>query len=133
MKGIIVGAGRAGQDLHYGAFKVAGAEILAFVDPNLDAAKKAAERFNLKNYFSSIEEALDNLTVDFVSICTPPQTHYGIAKYALEHGCHVLLEKPLSITVEEAEKLDKVRAKTEKTLEVIHNYKFAPWFLRIKK
>src|SRR5690606_38478171 len=56
--------------------------------------------------------------IDAVSICTWNNTHAEIAIYALEAGKHVLVEKPLSMTVEEAEAVEEAQKKSGKTLQV---------------
>ncbi len=57
-----------------------------------------------------------------LSIVTPNHVHFGPAKAALERGFHVICDKPLSITVEEAEELERLVAKTKLRFCVTHNY-----------
>lgn len=61
--------------------------------------------------------------IDFVSITTPNHTHYAVAKYFLEHGIHVVCEKPLCFTVQEAEEL--VRLSKEKNLFFAVTYTYS--------
>jgi len=60
-----------------------------------------------------------------VAICTPPQARYGIARYALERGTHVLLEKPPAVTLSELEDLSELAAKTGATLFCAWHSQFA--------
>ena len=60
--------------------------------------------------------------MDFVTICTPNFCHYEIAKACLEAGFHVVCEKPLSMTVEEAEDLEAIVKKTGLMFCLMHNY-----------
>ncbi len=127
IRGIICGTGRAGTYLHYGALKAAGAEIVAFVDISEEMAKKACEQYGVKNYYTSIEEALKSeKNIDFVDVCTYSATHLPIAKVALEHGCNVLVEKPITETIEEVEELKKLREKYGKVVCAVHNHRFYP-------
>lgn len=127
IRGIICGTGRAGTYLHYGALKAAGAEILAFVDINEEIAKKVSKQYGVKNYYSSIEEALRNeKDVDFVDICTSTSSHLPIAKIALQHGCNVLIEKPITDTIEEVEELKRLKVQYNKVICAVHNHKFYP-------
>jgi len=60
--------------------------------------------------------------IDFVSVCTPNNWHYPIAKAFLEAGFNVMCEKPMTMTVAEAEDLVKVVEKSGKTFGLMHNY-----------
>ncbi len=59
---------------------------------------------------------------DFVAICTPNYTHFPIAKMCLENGFNVMCEKPMTITVKEAEELASLVKKTKLTFGVMHTY-----------
>ena len=74
--GIIIGAGRAGTYLHYGALIKAGARIAAIVDQNEALAKEACSRFGIESFYTDTETALDRCPeAEFVDICTFPSTH----------------------------------------------------------
>ncbi len=60
--------------------------------------------------------------IDFVSITTPNNSHFPIARAFLEAGIHVMCEKPMTLTVEEALELEKLVAKTGKVFGLMHNY-----------
>lgn len=77
-----------------------------------------------------LDDALDH--VDAVVIATPPGTHAAIAHRALEAGKHVLVEKPLATTVEDAELLVKTAAQRDRCLMVGHTFEYnaAVWKLR---
>lgn len=60
--------------------------------------------------------------MDFVSIVTPNHMHYAPAKLALQHGFHVVCDKPLCMTLEEAEDLEKSVAESELIFALTHNY-----------
>jgi len=132
-KGIIVGVGRAGTHLHFGSLTANGAEILAFVDINKDAAKKTAKKFGIDKYYTTLEEALSENKVDFVSICTTAKSHFLLSKLALQKGCHVLLEKPMVSDLAEANKLLKIIESTGRSVCVVHNHKFYPNIQDAKK
>lgn len=69
---------------------------------------------------------MNSHAVDLVSVCTPPQTHFGLVKTALEAGSHVLVEKPIFESLEEAELIREIAAKTERIVCPVHNRRFAP-------
>ena len=74
--------------------------------------------------FPSMEAMLDGVPeLDAVAICTPPSTHYPLARLALSRGKHVLLEKPPCASIAELEHLAQLAAARERTL-------FATWHSR---
>jgi predicted dehydrogenase len=68
------------------------------------------------------QKVLKNPAVDAVVIATPVATHYAFARQALEHGKHVLVEKPIAASVAEAESLLDIAAKHHLTLMVDHTF-----------
>ena len=68
-------------------------------------AQQLAERFTIPGVFSNAQEMLKAVSPDVVHITTPPQSHYTLARECLEAGSHVYLEKPFTLTSEEAESL----------------------------
>ena len=83
--------------------------------------------------YSSLEEALKIHDVDLVVITTPNHLHGQQARMALEHSCHVLVEKPFTLNSEEAEALVDLANAQNKQLCVYHNRRFDGDFLTIKK
>ena len=83
--------------------------------------------------YSSLEEALKIHDVDLVIITTPNHLHGQQARMALEHSCHVLVEKPFTLNSEEAEALVDLANAQNKQLCVYHNRRFDGDFLTIKK
>ena len=78
-------------------------EVVALAD-EAGAEQKAANLYVPKAY-SDYKEMIEKENLDSVHICTPNFTHYDIAMYAMERGLHVICEKPMTCTVEEAKKL----------------------------
>lgn len=126
LRGVIVGTGRAGTDLHYGAFASVGAEIQAFVDVDAAKARAAAESCKVPAFYTSLEAALQEKGIDFVSICTGLPSHYSLACQALDAGCHVLVEKPFTESLDQAVALKKQAEEKKRHLSVIHNRRFFP-------
>lgn len=81
----------------------------------------------LKKYQDIIED------VDAVSIVTPTQTHYKVAKYFLENNKHVLLEKPMTETVAQAKTLNNIAKKNKCILQIGHLEQFNPAIRKLKK
>jgi predicted dehydrogenase len=72
-------------------------------------------------------------SLDFIDICTPPRDHASIADAALEHGLHVLCEKPLTCSLEEGRSLLAHAKTVQRVLFPCHNYKHAPMIKAIRE
>ncbi len=82
-----------------------------------------------KRAYSSYQELIEKELklpegerMDFVSVCTPNNFHFPIAKALLEAGFHVMCEKPMTLTVKEARDLVKIVRKSRKVFGLMHNY-----------
>ncbi len=107
LRAAIVGAGLIAGKKHIPAFlrhknKV---ELTALCDLNQDGARKLAAQFGVPRVYSDIGEMIEKERPDLVDICTPPQTHVRLAVEAMDRGCHVLIEKPMALTVAECDKI----------------------------
>jgi predicted dehydrogenase len=110
--------------------KLDNAEIVAVSDLNEASAKNTARLWNIPHYFSSLSQIIENVHVDLVDICTPPQSHASLAVQAMEAGSHILLEKPMTMTVEDARKIVACQKITGMKAGVMHNELFEPPVLR---
>jgi len=122
IRAAVIGVGHFGQ---YHADKLAaaeGVEFVAAVDRHVDRAVAIAARHGVE---AMTDYRLLLGRVDAVSIATPPASHYPIAKDFLEHGAHVLVEKPITQTMEEADSLIRLAADRGKVLQVGHIERFS--------
>ena len=93
-------------------------ELVALCDLNEQRLQEKGEKYGVTTLYSTHEELLQNKDIDAVSICTWNNSHADIAIAALEADKHVLVEKPLSMTVEEAIAVEEAAKRTGKTLQV---------------
>src|SRR5881227_1544493 len=99
----LVGAGYI-SDYHVAAIRrLRDVEIVGVYDVAADRAAALAARHGLRA-FNSID-ALCEAGANVIHVLTPPQTHADVACQALELGCHVLVEKPLTVEVEDCERI----------------------------
>jgi predicted dehydrogenase len=122
----IFGTGFMGR-VHLEALRrVEGVEVVAIVGRQLESAKRLGAGFGIEKAESDYHKVLRDESVDAVHICTPNALHFQMAKDALLAGKHVLCEKPLSTTVEEAQEL--VNLARERNLRncVCHNLRYYP-------
>ena len=94
------------------------AELFAVCDLNEQRAREKKEQYQAELIYTDYHELLANPDIDAVSICTWNNTHAEIAIAALEAGKHVLVEKPLCKTVEDALKVEEAVKKSGKVLQV---------------
>jgi UDP-N-acetylglucosamine 3-dehydrogenase len=102
----VIGCGAWGYHHARVYSELPGVRLEAVTDLDPRRVQRVTERFHCKGY-SSVERLLDEADVDAVSICTPTVTHFEIASLALTARKHVLVEKPMTDNVAEAEKLIK--------------------------
>nr|QNO54473.1 inositol 2-dehydrogenase/D-chiro-inositol 3-dehydrogenase [Methanosarcinales archaeon ANME-1 ERB7] len=127
MKIAIVGSGRAARELHLPYFKeMEECEVVALCDPQVEWTRKVAHQFNVPNVYPTLREALENEKINAVCICSIPQNHLDEVLTAFEFGCHVLLEKPIAMNMDEVKKMKIAQEKAGKVFSVVHNYKFMP-------
>lgn len=92
--------------------------LYAFCDLNLERAVKKAEPYGVKHVYSDYMAMIKDPLLDAVSICTHNDSHAPIAIAAIRSGKHVLVEKPLCKTVQEALEVEKAAADSDKVLQV---------------
>jgi predicted dehydrogenase len=132
LKGITVGCGFFGNVHLEGWSRVEDAHILAVVDREGEKARASASRFGLKAYVD-LEQAIEELSPDFVDVATRPDSHLEIVKSATERGCHVLCQKPIAPTWDESVQLVETCKRHDARLMINENWRWQPWYREIKK
>jgi UDP-N-acetylglucosamine 3-dehydrogenase len=107
-------------------------EMVAFADPVIERAEQMAQTHGGKAY-ASYEELLKNEKVDAVSVCTPNFLHAPMAIAAANAGAHVLVEKPMATTEEEAQQMIEAARKNGVYLMVGHNQRLMPPHVKAKE
>jgi UDP-N-acetylglucosamine 3-dehydrogenase len=120
----IIGCGSIAQHRHLPEYAFnRHVELVAVCDNNGERATKIAEKYGVKA-FTSYEELLKSGEVEAVSVCTPNYLHAPITIAALQAGVHVLCEKPMATSKEEAEAMIKAAKQSGKKLMIAHNQRF---------
>jgi len=107
-------------------------KLIGYYDPVTGRAEKLAEKYGGK-VFKSVEELLDCREIDAVSVCTPNKYHAPITIAALKAGKHVLCEKPMATSLEEAQQMIDTSRQAGKFLMIGHNQRLAPAHIRAKE
>ena len=122
----IIGAGGMLQ-YHAAGFKAAGGQLHAICDMNQEAAKSAANTYDVPNVFADSQKMLEELQdLDAVSIITPNRTHRPLALQALQAGKHVFCEKPPALNASEVKQMKEAAENAGKTLMFNFNNRARP-------
>lgn len=108
------------------------AKLVACCSADIAGAELFANQYDLEA-FDRYEDLLASPSVDAVSICTPSGLHTPQALQALEAGKHVFMEKPMSLTLEEADRLIDAQEKSDCKVGIISQFRFAPAVQEIKR
>ncbi|EJL72423.1 Gfo/Idh/MocA family oxidoreductase [Chryseobacterium populi] len=104
--------------------------ISAIVERSKEESK---EKYPDATIYHSVEDMLKNADIEVAVVNTPVQTHFEYAKMALEAGKHVVVEKPFTVDVSEAEELVKLAEEKGLFLSVYQNRRFDRDFLQVQK
>ena len=108
------------------------ATLVGVADNNVEYARSFAQKNGVKAY-ENYQELLQDESVDVVCICTPSGFHASNAIDALNAGKHVVLEKPMSISNEWADKVIEACERTGKKLTVVSQFRFSEDIKKVKK
>lgn len=119
----IIGCGRVAE--HHLKFLVQSkkVQVVGLVDKNINQARKLGEKYGIQNLFSSIDNLLNFGAIDALHITTPPQYHFEQACKAIERGIHLFIEKPITLSFDNTQKLY--------TLAEDKNIKICPDFINL--
>ncbi|WP_277678121.1 Gfo/Idh/MocA family protein [Gracilibacillus dipsosauri] len=101
-------------------------ELKVIAGRNEEAVKEAQEKMGWESYETDWRKVVERDDIDVIDIVTPNHTHAEIAIAAAEAGKHIITEKPLALTVEEAEQMLAAVKKNGVKHMICHNYRFAP-------
>ncbi len=107
-------------------------EIVAFCDPHPERAERLANKYGGK-ICKKYSDILELKSVDAVSVCTPNAFHAPITIAALKAGKHVLCEKPMATSAEEANAMIAAAETSGKNLMIGHNQRLAPLHVKAKQ
>ena len=99
---LLIGCGYIGYQHIEGIYDKENVTVIAVIDKNEETAKEFAERFGALHYGTDYRPYLDDPRVEIVIVATYTDTHFSITKESLEHGKHVICEKPIARSLEEA-------------------------------
>lgn len=123
----LLGLGAIAQVVHLPILHtMPGVKLAGVCDVDRTKASAIAGRFGIERVYRSDDDVFADPDLDGIIICTPSYLHHVQATAALEAGKHVLVEKPLAIVAEEAEKVVVAAERADRTLMVAMNNRYRP-------
>jgi predicted dehydrogenase len=129
----IIGCGHWGKNYIRIFSDTPKAKLSICCDSNANALKSISTKYPEISTTTNYNEILSNKDISIVIVSTPASSHYEIIKTALESGKDVLAEKPLTIKLEESEKLVEIAKSKNRILMVGHTFLFNPAIRKIKE
>lgn len=135
LRAILVGCGGISSTWLKPAKNIPELEIVGMVDIVEENARKRADEFNLPEVVvgTDLEDVLQITHPDIVFDCTPPEAHMPTTLTALDHGCHVLGEKPLADSMEHAREMITAAQKSGKIYAVMQNRRYIEQTRRLRQ
>jgi UDP-N-acetylglucosamine 3-dehydrogenase len=128
----VVGVGSMGKN-HVRVFsEMPDAELVAVVDANPDLANQVGQANHVPAYHDYLQ-MIDQTKPEAVSVAVPTSLHYRVTKDILQLGCHVMVEKPIASTVEEAQDLVQTAHQLGTMLMVGHIERYNPAIVELKR
>lgn len=128
LKVALIGAGWVVKNRHIPSLRLTGAaEIIGVIDRTRENASNVARHFKI-GHAAAVTEAFDSSWFPSVDVCcigTPPVTHFGLIRKALEAGKHVITEKPFVLRRQDAECLLGIANERRLILGIVHNFQFS--------
>lgn len=132
LKVAIIGCGKIADEHAAAVQLLPDCEICGVCDSEELMAGQLAERLGIKGSFTDAGRLLEVTRPDVVHITTPPQSHFPLAKLCIEAESNVFVEKPFTVTAQEAEQLIRLAEEKHVKLTVGHNNQFNPVAIRMR-
>ena len=133
IKGAIIGCGFFASN-HMNAWKeLKNVEIIAVCDLNFKKAKLFCNKFNISIYYTSVNEMIKNLDLDFVDVVTTMETHLDICKILSFYKIPTVVQKPFSDTLNNAKIIVNLYKKTTTPLMIHENFRWQTPIVTVKK
>ena len=134
LKVAVIGAGKIAERLHLPGYKeTANAEVIAICDIKKEKAERLAKMFNIPAVYTDYEKMIKESGADAISVCTPNYLHEPMAVFAANNKKHVLVEKPMSITIPAMKAMIAAAKKNRVLLMVEQSQRFDPAHQALKE
>jgi predicted dehydrogenase len=108
-------------------------EVVAAVDIVPERVKSFSQEHGIPNAYTDTQTMLEEQKPDLVHICTSPGTHFELCVMSLQHGAHVICEKPLVSSLDEVDRIQAVERETGLTCSTIFQWRFGAGAQHLKR
>lgn len=130
----LVGYGYWGPNLARNFHQLPGAWLVACADADASRLSEVSRLYpSIQQTATDVRALLDNPTLDALVIATPARSHFALVSQALEAGKHVLVEKPLALTSDDARALIELARRNKRVLMVGHTFEYNPAVWKIQE
>lgn len=127
----VIGTGYIGP-VHIEALRrISGITVKGVTDANLELARKTAEKYNIEKVYKDYTEILADPSIHVIHTCSPNSLHFPMNKKAIEKGKHILSEKPLAMTLDQAKELTELAEKKGIVTGINFCYRYYPVVLEM--
>jgi predicted dehydrogenase len=131
-RGALIGCGFVSQ-YHLAAWReVSGASLVALCDLDAGRLARASEQVPDARIYREATDLFAAGGLDFVEICTRPESHVALVALAARHGVHVLCQKPAATTAEDLQAMVDACDKAGVRLMIHENWRFRPWYRALR-
>ena len=128
-----IGAGYFSEFQYEAWARIPEVEVSALCNRDVSKGELLATKYGIANHYTDYLKMLDKEKPDVVDIITPPSTHLAMVEACAQRGIHIICQKPLAMNLEDARKLVKMATDYKVRLMVHENWRFQPWYRRIKQ
>tara|TARA_B100000287_G_scaffold110388_1_gene102755 strand:- start:3148 stop:4128 length:981 start_codon:yes stop_codon:yes gene_type:complete len=125
----LIGYGYWGPNILRNMLKIQNIDVSCVID--MDSSK--SDLISKTNFYTDIDDAINEVELDAVIISTPIKTHFDIAKKCLQSGINVLIQKPMAQTTEECDELIRIAKENNVKIMIAHTFLFTNEIKKIKE
>ncbi len=132
LRGALIGCGFVSQ-YHLEAWRQqTGAGLVAVCDLDEERLERAGSMVPEADRFRNVDALLSEVPLDFVEICTRPESHVALVALAARHGAHVLCQKPAALVRADLVAMIDVCERAGVRLMIHENWRFRPWYRALR-
>ena len=129
----IIGTGVGIRTYLYTFNQMENANVCAISGSSKERAEEFAKEYQIKKACKDYKELIDLKDIDLVCITAPNKYHYEYAKYCIEAGKNMILEKPATHTIDQAYELNRLIKNSNKVNIINHQLRFNPYLIKVKE
>jgi predicted dehydrogenase len=133
LKGVAIGAGYFAGFQYEAWTRIPEVEIVALSNRNVERARPLMQQYGVRRHYTDWREMIESEKPDFVDVITPPAEHRTMCRFAGELGVHVICQKPLAPTLDEAREIVADARRAGIRFMVHENFRFQPWHRELRR